>query len=386
MTRDRVRIVTQPGGLEVAAAAQPDRADVEEASQRVGLLVEIPGVLREFGADPAEVLASAGLDTDALESMENQIPYLAAGRLLRQCVLKTRCPHFALLVGQRTRISHLGLPGLLMRHSPTLDAAIRTFAVYQHLNSQGMGTFLLEKEGVATLGCFICQKGAESVDQIYDLHVSAALSVMRELCGTHWGSDRVLFAHATPTDVGPYRRFFQAPCRFDCERTALVFPASILERRLRDADPRQLRILQTQAQARADLGLVSRLRRTLRTLLLRDGTSGDEVAKVLSMHRRTLNRRLKAEGTTFRELLDEARFDAACQLLDASRVPITEIAFSLGYAEISAFSRAFRRWSGTTAVERRRIAQSDGENCQARLSNRVESFPSKRSAMEKAIR
>lgn len=381
MTRHRFRTVTQSGGLEVTAARH-ERADVEEGSQRVGLLVEVPGVLREFGADPAEVLTSAGLDTDALESMENQIPYLAAGRLLRQCVVKARCPHFGLLVGQRTRLSHLGLPGLLMRHSPTLGAALRTFAVYQHLNSEGMGTFLLEKEGVATLGCFVCQKGAEPLDQIHDLYISAALAVVRELYGTHWRPDRMFFAHATPTDVGPYRRFFQAPCRFDCERTAMVFPASSLERRLRDADPVQLRILETQAQARTDLGLVSRLRRTLRTLLLRDGTSGDEVAKVLSMHRRTLNRRLKAEGTTFRELLDEARFEAACQLLDASRVPITEIAFSLGYAETSAFSRAFRRWSGTTAVERRRIAQIDGENCQARL----ESFPGKGSAMERAIR
>jgi AraC-like DNA-binding protein len=77
------------------------------------------------------------------------------------------------------------------------------------------------------------------------------------------------------------------------------------------------------------------------------------------MHHRTLNRRLKAEGTTFQQLLDEVRFEAACQLLDTARIPITEIAVSLGYAETSAFSRAFRRWSGATPIERRRRSQEE---------------------------
>jgi hypothetical protein len=95
--------------------------------------------------------------------------------------------------------------------------------------------------------------------------------------------------------------------------------------------------------------VVFRLRRTLRIMLLAQGASGDEVARLLSMHHRTLNRRLKAEGTTFQQLLDEVRFEAACQLLDTARMPITEIAVSLSYAETSAFSRAFRRWSGGDA-------------------------------------
>jgi AraC-like DNA-binding protein len=92
---------------------------------------------------------------------------------------------------------------------------------------------------------------------------------------------------------------------------------------------------------------------------LAEAASGDEVAKQLSMHRRTLDRRLKTEGTTFQEVLDEVRFEAACQLLDTARIPITEIAATLGYAETSAFSRAFRRWSGTTPLERRRKSQME---------------------------
>jgi AraC-like DNA-binding protein len=104
-------------------------------------------------------------------------------------------------------------------------------------------------------------------------------------------------------------------------------------------------------------------------LLLAQGASGDQVARLLLMHHRTLNRRLKAEGTTFQELLDEVRFEAACQLLDTARIPITEIAASLGYAETSAFSRAFRRWSGATPIERRRRSQEEPRRGARRLSH-----------------
>ena len=357
MTKDRSRAGFQSGQHELAAG-QFGAAEIEEASQRVGPLAEIPGLLRDLGADPAEVATAAGLDTVALDTPESRIPYLATGRLLHECVMKTGCQHFALLLGQRTRLSHLGLPGQLVRHSPTLGAAIRTFVVYHHLNSQGIAKFLLEKDGVAILGSFVYQKGTEHVDQIYDLDVAATLSVIRELCGARWLPERVLFSHAKPNDLVPYRRFFQAQCRFDSERTALLFPARLLELRLAGADPKQLRLLQAQAQARDDFGLVFRLRRSLRALLFAQAASGDEVAKLLSMHRRTLDRRLQTEGTTFQEVLDEVRFEAACQLLDSARIPITEIAASLGYAETSAFSRAFRRWSGATPLERRRKSQT----------------------------
>ena len=117
-------------------------------------------------------------------------------------------------------------------------------------------------------------------------------------------------------NLGPYRRFFQTECRFDSERTALLFPAALLKLRLPKADPKRIRDLQREAHARDDFGLVFRLRRSLRTLLLSQAASGDEVARQLSMHRRTMERHLKSEGTTFQEVLGEVRFQAACQLLE----------------------------------------------------------------------
>jgi AraC-like DNA-binding protein len=330
----------------------------EEASQRAGFLAELPVLLRELGANPVDVMASAGLGPEALGSQENRFSFVAVGHLLYTCAIQTGVQHFALLVGQRARLSQLGLPGQLARHSPTVRDALRIFAVYQHLNTQGAAISLLERDGVAVLSPVVYQKGADHVEQIYDVCAAAIFAVMRELCGAGWRPERMLFSYAKPAHSALYSRFFQAPCRFDADRTALVFPSSELDPKLATADPELLRRLGAQAQARDDFGIVFRLRRSLRVLLLAQGTSADQVARLLSLHRRTLNRRLRTEGTTFQQLLDEVRFEAACQLLDTSRIPVTEVAASLGYAETSAFTRAFRRWSGFTPVQRRRVSQS----------------------------
>jgi AraC-like DNA-binding protein len=90
----------------------------------------------------------------------------------------------------------------------------------------------------------------------------------------------------------------------------------------------------------------------LRRLMVNGAGQGEtrleQVADLFAIHRRTLNRRLRAQGTSFKALVDETRYDIARQLLRDTRLPTTEIAATLDYSECSAFVRAFRRWSGTS--------------------------------------
>lgn len=91
--------------------------------------------------------------------------------------------------------------------------------------------------------------------------------------------------------------------------------------------------------------------RLLRARVIFPDTSLEEIAGEFSMQPRTLNRRLQAEGTTFRELISEARFEVACQLLKVTRMRIADIALALGYANATGFSHAFQRWSGVAPSE-----------------------------------
>jgi AraC-like DNA-binding protein len=326
----------------------------DETYQRVAGLVVIPGLLREMGGDPTVILPRAGVETSALDDVETRIPYASMGRLFHECALATGCPHFGLLAYQRVRLSHLGVPGQLMRYSATLRTGWQTFVVYQHLNNQGMATFLLEDKGIASLGCAVYQKNAEFIDHIYDAFLAVACNIMRELWGSRWAPEEVLFSRTRPADVGAYRRFFRTAGRFDRERTAIFFPTALLNRPMPEANPERLRRLEQQAQTIGKGELLSRLRRALRILLLSGRASAQEVASLLFLHRRTLSRHLNQQGMNFQRVLGEIRFETACQLLDNTQLSLTDIAASLGYSESSAFTRAFRRWSGGVPSRRRR--------------------------------
>ena len=90
------------------------------------------------------------------------------------------------------------------------------------------------------------------------------------------------------------------------------------------------------------------IRRLLRTRLTSNHCSADDIADLLTMHRRTLSRRLKGSGMGYRAITNEIRFEIARQLLEDTKVSLAQIAAALGYSEASAFTRAFRRWSGQT--------------------------------------
>jgi AraC-like DNA-binding protein len=99
--------------------------------------------------------------------------------------------------------------------------------------------------------------------------------------------------------------------------------------------------------------------RGIATLLLRDGEpSASTTASRMKMSVRTLNRALAAEGTSYRAILDQLRHELACRHLVDSRLSICEIAFLLGFSDMSAFYRAFKRWTGRTPAEFRAQARS----------------------------
>ena len=120
------------------APAEPfGTPDTDGWTQRVGGLAALPDVLRELGADPAVLLARAGLPPDALVAPEQRAPFGAVLSLLADAARETGCAHLGLLVGQRWRIAVTGLAGDLAWCSETVQQALETFTVYHRLNSTG---------------------------------------------------------------------------------------------------------------------------------------------------------------------------------------------------------------------------------------------------------
>ena len=322
-----------------------------EETVRVGGAFAMPAVIRRLGVDPAELLAEAGLDLKLFDDPDNVISYATRSRLISMCVERTGCDHFGLLIGQQGGLSSLGLVGYLAQHSSDVGTALRNLVRFMHLHTRSAVLTLREERNVAFFGYAGYSAEAEAADQIADGAMATAFNIMHQLCGVNWKPNEVLLAHRRPADSGPFRRFFRAPLRFDAGENALAFSAKLLDQPVSAADPELHRLLQKQIDGLAashKSDFPEQVRRVLRTSVQIGHLKADQVAALFSMHSRTLNRRLMDFGTHFQKLVDEARYEVARQMLESSAIGVSEIAAALDYADASAFTRAFRRWSGTT--------------------------------------
>ena len=354
----------QHGEVRLPARTRPSATD---PAVRVGPLMSIPGLLREFDCDPEAVLASVGLDTEKFSDPDTEIPYFAASRLLARCVSATRCEHFGLLVGRRAGPSSLGVAGFMLGSAADIATALHDLQQHLNLHDQGGMLVLRAEKDIVLLGYTIQETRAEATDQIYDLSIAVACNIMRNLCGQSWNPTEVLLSRRLPQDLMPYRRFFRAPLHFDAAQSGVKFPGRWLSHKLVSADPLLHRHLEKEAltlHERRNISFIETLRRSLHKHLLNRSCTVTNVAMDVRMHHRSLNRRLRDHGTSFRDELDKARYTMARQLLADSTIPITRIATILNYSDATGFTRAFKRWSGTTPARWR-----DGDrSCSQRLS------------------
>ena len=322
-----------------------------DGTVRVGTMAAIPTLLQKLGLNPAEVFADAGLDLKLLDNPDNTVTYACRGHLLKTCVDKTGCGHFGLLVGQQADLSSFGLVGYLVRHSPDIESALLSLTHYLHLHVQGAAASLTRMDDMAFLSYSIYQPKVEASEQIEDGAVAVAFNILRSLCGKKKQPVEIHFTRRKPKDTKPFRKFFQTPLQFNAEQNGVLFPARWLKQPVHGSDPELHRLLQKQIdllEASHNDNFPNQVRRVLHTALLTDHAKADDIATLFSMHSRTLNRRLKAYDTSFKKLADEARYKISQQLLENSELEIIQIAAALDYADASAFTRAFRRWSGIT--------------------------------------
>lgn len=319
-------------------------------------LLDLPQLLADHGVDADATIRASGLDRALFADPENTIAFAAAGRLLTQAAADARCACIGLELCGQLGLDVLGVLGRAARLAPDVATALRALILHLHLHDRGAVPSLWEAGGYAFFGYTIHCPDAVGTEHIYDCALAVSHNVIRELAGPGWRPTEVRLFRDAPDDLTPYRECFRARLRFQARQAAIVFPVADLRCPLALADSRAY------AAALRDLerldflyggGLADKVQRVLRRVLITgdpDATDLRGMARLFALHPRTLNRRLHAEGTSFRAVLEGTRYDIARQLLRDTRLPATEIAHGLGYSSSAGFSHAFRRWSGATAT------------------------------------
>jgi AraC-like DNA-binding protein len=324
---------------------------IPRGAARVAPIRNFPYLLRELGCAPGPFFARTGFDPLVLEDPGNVMTYRDFGRVLECAAAETGCPHLGLLMAARAGIADLGIVGALLTHAPDVGAALRDAVRFMPLfDRAAVATLAVEREA-AIFSYAIVEPDIPAAEQFRELSVGVMVMILRTLCGAAWAPDAVLFPHRARLPLRPYATFFRAPVDFGQGMAGIVFPARWLGRRPFSADATLRRALLAQIVAApdaADAVFADRVRRQIQIDLPSGRTGEVAVAAALDMERSTLRRRLAREGTSFRAIVQDIQFEAAKHLMRESEMTLSEVASSLGYAELSVFTRAFRRWSGMT--------------------------------------
>jgi len=326
---------------------------------RVGGAAALVPLLTRHGVDPGPLLAEAGLSVPVFANPDNVVPFAALCRVVALAAERAQLPDIGLRACTQTGLRALGTVGYLIAHSETVERGLGALQEYLYVHDQAATSWFAREDATAFLGYEILDADAPGADQVTFGALAIAANIMRELCGAGFRLQEVTFAYRAPARTSLFRSFFAAPVRFGAERSALAFDARWLAAPIPDADPYLRKVLTERIQgelAVAGETALERIRRVVRSLVAGGKFGAGDVAAAFAVDRRTLARWLASHGTSFREVLDDARHASAARLLRSSDLPIAAIAERLGYADAAAFSRAFRRWSGATPRACRRSA------------------------------
>ncbi|NKF28116.1 AraC family transcriptional regulator [Pseudomonas sp. BGM005] len=273
-------------------------------------------------------------------------------------------PFIAIHVGETITTRHLGILGSVILASENLGAALVRLERYQRLIFD-----------VVPMSVVPVQTGVEVVWDVSDFqpgrHVAElGLAVMTQTSrslvrGSKVSPLAVRFSHPAPEVLGPYEAFFQCPVLFDQTNTALLYSYDCLGLPLKSPDPALIAVLERHAdgllaQLPHEPGIVEEVRRQI-ALALRGGHPTVEwVAGRLDTSARTLQRKLTRAGSSFRRELNVVRHQLARSYLIDQRLKVVDVALLLGYAEQSAFTRAYKEWTGLTPQQEKAGAEQCG--------------------------
>lgn len=309
--------------------------------------------LRESKVSIDLILRQVGLTRTQISDHEGRIPFHKYAALLDVAARESHDPLFGLYLGQSLNSKDFGLLGYIALNSATLGDTLRNVQRYSRVFSDGYEITLVREGTRIAIVERVLDPYAFGNSQAVELGLSATQHMMSALVGFEIRAVAIEFAHECLGLTSVYRRIFKAPVRFDASRNATIVEANLLDALVRAADNRLLKILKRHAEdvlsQQFDSGDIRHQVRTSIASRLQSGTPTiDVVARELGMSSRTLARRLSKHGVTYRELLNDLRHQLALRYLKDGWHRNSQIAYLLGFSEISAFNHAFKRWTGST--------------------------------------
>lgn len=318
-----------------------------------GAIKKLVTGLEEAGVDPGPVLVEVGIDAAVVADQDGRVPLEKLHALWEAAIRLVPRADGAVLGAERYSPGDYGLVGFVAMNSVTLAEAIRHVVRYVGLWTDDPG--IVQRDD-GTLSIVYRTAFADRIGLRLATEATPAelLNGARLLTQKHITPIEVRFTHRAPKDTSAHEAFFGCPVRFGAKDIAMQLDPADLALPLPKADAQlgaYLRSVANEALAKrvgTDATPHERIREIIAEELQKGVPTLEQVSKRLATSERTLRRRLEADGTSFRALLDETRAQLADSYVRDKRLPLSEVAFLLGFSEPSAFHRAFKRWTDST--------------------------------------
>lgn len=328
---------------------------------RSAILVGSIPLLAERGADAVELAGTIGIEPAALTDPDIPVPASQILDFYERAARVADCPTFGVRMAARTGIAVVGPLWILLRQAQTVQQMGEDLAAHFELYTRAAIVKLrgVGRDALLTWGM------AGDVDrpevQMAEFSLAVLCAELRRHAPSGWDPPEVRFRHAAPRDRAPLRRVFGPHLSFDQAENGILIERRVLDQPLRASGSRTRTLLShvlRQGEASADPGLTSRADAVVRAMLPYSRCTLQDLSRALGMAPRTLQEHLQAQGGSFQQIRDAARADLAARYLRESRMSLSQIADVLGYAELSVFSRCFRRWHGMPARQWRALGRN----------------------------
>jgi AraC-like DNA-binding protein len=315
---------------------------------RAAFLMGVGEYVEQFGVSYPRVLARAGLEEAEVSDPNHFIPLERECAVLEEAARTTGREALMLELSSRQSVAIFGAVGALAMGSSTVLAGLDVFRNYLHYNLQEVRLDLRVRRDTAFFTLHTDFPPARQSERFWHHAVALMCQILRWFCGQRWSPGLVYLDQETPADLRPFADYFRAPLAFAQGQNGIAFDAAVLDWPIEGS----LSTVSAQLREFLNAGDAARLpdqvRAMVHSLLMTGRCSQAVVASSLGLSERTLQRRLQEEGTGFRELLDEVRSGLAVNYMREPRFRLTDVAQMLGYSELSAFTRSFRRWVGVS--------------------------------------
>jgi AraC-like DNA-binding protein len=308
--------------------------------------------LRAGGLDPLRLYEAKRVAEIESGDTRTRMPVLEWVSMFDAAIRATADPDLPLKVGEAIKTRHYGMLGFVEMHCATLGECIAQLERYEVLVGDISTSQLLRRNGRAEIH-WRSPFGSDPPPALAQSSLAGWASYARWLTDKSDLVGEAYFQFARPRDLSAYARIFRAPTHFGAAETRIVFPEKYLALPIVQSDPQMRALALAQADAllkelQDEPEFLRRLKASIAQGLLTGRVSLGSSADALQLSVRTLQRRLDEHGQSFQQVLDATRRTQAERHLRDPRLTLAEVAFMLGYSEQSAFTRAFKQWTGNS--------------------------------------